>query len=80
MHTYKKKNMAVIQQQYRNRLRVILADKEITNHWLAQQMGVTDMTVSRWTTNKIQPSMSQFVTISKLLEVEIKDLIEDICQ
>lgn len=72
--------MAVIQQQYRNRLRVILADKEITNHWLAQQMGVTDMTVSRWTTNKIQPSMSQFVTISKLLEVEIKDLIEDICQ
>ncbi|MCF0186332.1 MAG: helix-turn-helix transcriptional regulator [Bacteroidaceae bacterium] len=71
--------MPIVQQQYRNRLRVILADKEITNHWLAKQMGVTDMTVSRWTTNKIQPSMSQFVTISKLLEVELKDLIEDIC-
>ena len=71
--------MAVAQQQYRNRIRVILADKEITNHWLAGQMGVTDMTVSRWTTNKIQPSMSQFVTISKLLGVELTDLIEDIC-
>ena len=69
--------MQVSQQQYRNRLRVILAEKEITNHWLAQQMGVTDMTVSRWSTNKIQPSMSQFVTISKLLEVELTDLIED---
>lgn len=69
--------MPVEHQQYRNRLRVILAEKEITNHWLAVQMGVTDMTVSRWTTNKIQPSMSQFVTISKLLQVELTALIED---
>lgn len=59
-----------------NRLRVILADKEITNRWLAEQMGVTDMTVSRWKTNKIQPSMMQFVEIARLLKVDIKDLIE----
>ena len=39
-------------------------------------MGVTDMTVSRWRTNKIQPSMMQFVEIAKLLKVDIKDLIE----
>ena len=31
-----------------NRIRVVLADKQITNRWLAEQMGVTDMTVSRW--------------------------------
>ena len=59
-----------------NRLRVILAEKEITNRWLAEQMGVTDMTVSRWKTNKIQPSMAQIVEIAKLLKVDIKDLIE----
>lgn len=59
-----------------NRLRVVLAEKEITNRWLAEQMGVTDMTVSRWKTNKIQPSMAQFVEISRLLKVDIKDLIE----
>ena len=40
-------------------------------------MGVTEITVSRWTTNKVQPSMTQFVIISKLLGVELKDLIED---
>lgn len=34
------------------------------------------MTVSRWRTNKIQPSMMQFVEIAKLLKVDIKDLIE----
>lgn len=59
-----------------NRLRVVLAEKEITNRWLAEQMGVTDMTVSRWKTNKIQPSMMQFVEIARLLKVDIKDLIE----
>lgn len=61
---------------YNNRIRVVLADKQITNRWLAEQMGVTDMTVSRWKTNKIQPSISQFVEIAKLLQVDIKDLLE----
>ncbi len=61
---------------YQNRIRVVLADKQITNRWLAGQMGVTDMTVSRWKTNKIQPSMTQFVEIARLLQVDIKDLLE----
>ena len=59
-----------------NRIRVVLADKQITNRWLAEQKGVTDMTVSRWKTNKIQPSMAQFVEIARLLQVDIKDLLE----
>ena len=59
-----------------NRIRVVLAVKQITNRWLAEQMGVTDMTVSRWKTNKIQPSMAQFVEIARLLQVDIKDLLE----
>ena len=61
---------------YKNRIRIVLADKCITNRWLAGQMGVTDMTVSRWMTNKVQPSMSQFVEIARLLEVDIMDLLE----
>ena len=60
-----------------NRIRVVLADKQITNRWLAEQMGVTDMTVSRWKTNKIQPSMAQFVKIAFLLQVDIKELLEE---
>ncbi len=59
-----------------NRIRVVLAEKQITNRWLAEQLGVTDMTVSRWSTNKVQPSVSQLVEIAKLLEVDIKNLIE----
>ncbi len=66
----------MVKSKYKNRIRVVLADKVITNHWIADKMGVTDMTVSRWTTNKIQPSMSQFIEISNLLNVDIKELIE----
>lgn len=61
---------------YQNRIRVVLADKQITNRWLAEKMGVTEMTVSRWKTNKIQPSISQFLEIASLLQVDIKDLLE----
>ncbi len=31
--------------EYKNRLRVIMADKQFTNIWLAEQLGITDMTV-----------------------------------
>lgn len=61
---------------YRNRIRVVLSDREVTNRALAESLEVSEMTVSRWVTNKVQPSMSQFVEISKLLKVDIKDLIE----
>lgn len=59
-----------------NHLRVVLADKQITNKWVAGEMGVNEMTVSRWRTNKVQPSVAQLVEIAKLLKVDIKDLIE----
>ena len=55
-----------MEKKHPNRIRVALADKQITNHWLAEQLGVTDMTVSRWVTNKNQPSTSQLIEISKL--------------
>lgn len=59
-----------------NRIRVVLAEKQVTNKWLAEELGVTCMTVSRWKTNKVQPSMSQFVEIARLLQVKIGDLLE----
>lgn len=63
-------------QSYNNRIRVILAEKQVSNRTLAEKMGVSEMTISRWVTNKVQPSMSQFVEISKLLNVDIRGLIE----
>ena len=59
-----------------NRLRVILAEKGISNHWLAEKLGKTDMTVSRWCTNRAQPSLGQLVEIAEILEIDVKDLLE----
>lgn len=61
---------------YPNRLRIILAEKNVTNHWLATEMGVTDMTISRWCTNLIQLSISQLVQISKLLDTKMEKFID----
>ena len=69
--------MANGKKSYRNRLRVVLAEKETTTHWFAPRLDVTHIKMSRSTINKIQPSMSKFVTISKILDVDIYDLIED---
>ena len=53
--------------EYRNRIRVILAEKMITNTYLAEQLGVSKMTISRWCTNTTQPSAPQLIEISQIL-------------
>ena len=58
-----------------NRLKVILAEKSKTNKWLAGQLGKSDVTISRWVTNEIQPSMETFLEIAKLLDVDVKELL-----
>lgn len=58
-----------------NRLKIMLADKGKTNKWLAEQLGKSEVTVSRWVTNEIQPSMETFLEIAKHLDVDVKELI-----
>lgn len=76
MFIFVQQKLLSMDKKHLNRIRVVLADKQITNHWLAEQLGVTDITVSRWTTNKNQPSVSQFIEVAKLLKVDINDLLE----
>ena len=58
-----------------NRIKVMLVEKKRTNKWLAEQLGKDPATISKWVTNVSQPSLANLIEISKLLEVEIKDLI-----
>lgn len=58
-----------------NRIKVVLAEKDLTNKWLGQQLSKSEFTVSRWTTNKQQPSVEQLFAIAKVLHVEVKDLL-----
>ena len=44
-------------EQARPQVKILLAEKERTGTWLSEQMGLNIGTVSRWMTNKIQPSV-----------------------
>lgn len=58
-----------------NRIKVVLADKKKTNKWLAEQLGKDPATVSKWCTNTTQPGLETILEISKLLEVEVSELL-----
>lgn len=58
-----------------NRIKVSLVENHKTSKWLAEQMGKSDTTVSRWVSNRIQPSVEQLFEIARILNVDVKDLL-----
>lgn len=58
-----------------NRLKVVLVEHGKTSHWLAEQLGKTEHTISRWCQNKTQPSVALLKEISTVLNVEVKELL-----
>ena len=60
-----------------NRIKVVLVEKKKTSKWLAEQLGKDPTTVSKWCTNKVQPSLETLGDIARNLNVRISDLIND---
>lgn len=58
-----------------NGLNAVLAEQGKTNKWLAEKLDKNETTISRWCTNEVQPSMDTFIDIAKLLNVDVKELI-----
>lgn len=64
------------QQMMLNRIKVVLAEKQRTNRWLAEQIGKSENTISRWCSNKSQPSIVQLQEIANLLDVDVRVLLK----
>ena len=60
-----------------NRIKVMLAERNQTNKWLAEQLGKDPATVSKWVTNASQPSPEMFFKIAQVLECKYTDLIRE---
>lgn len=75
---YLLKQVIISMKQNINRIKVVLADRQLTNKWLAEQLGKDQGTVSKWSTNTIQPNLETLVEIAKCLNVEPKDLLRPI--
>lgn len=60
-----------------NRLKVVLVEKEKSGKWLADQLGKSTCTVSKWCSNTSQPDLQTLDKIAKLLDVNVKELLND---
>ena len=58
-----------------NRIKSVLAEKNKTNIWLAEKLGMNSNTISRWTTNKVQPPLETLVDIAELLDINVRELL-----
>lgn len=58
-----------------NRLKVVLAEKNVSNKWLAEKLNKNEATISRWCTNDVQPPLSTLVEIADVLKVEVYELL-----
>lgn len=58
-----------------NRIKIVLVEKQRTGKWLAEQLGKSENTISRWCSNKVQPTLDTLYEIARILDVEVRMLI-----
>ena len=58
-----------------NRIKVVLAEQNKTNKWLAERLGMNESTISRWCTNNTQPPVDTLTIIAKILNIDIRELL-----
>ena len=58
-----------------NRIKIVLVEQQKTGKWLAEQLGKSTCTVSKWCSNSIQPDLVTLDKIATLLNVDRWELI-----
>lgn len=58
-----------------NRIKVVLVEKRRTGVLLAEQLGVSPVTISKWCSNTTQPTLQTLDKIAELLEIDMRELL-----
>ena len=58
-----------------NRIKIVLAEKDLNNKWLAEKIGKDPATVSKWVTNTTQTSLEAIISIANALGVSVQELV-----
>ena len=58
-----------------NRIKIVLVEQQKTGKWLAEQMGKSACTVSKWCSNSSQPDLATLDKIATFLNVDRRELI-----
>lgn len=67
-------SMAGSKRKY-NRIKIVLLENEKTNIWLAEKLGVSTTAVSKWCTNRNQPTVETLFRISEALNISVCELL-----
>jgi len=62
-----------------NRIKEILEEKGIKQTWLAERLQKSYNMVNSYVCNRRQPSVEDLYKIAAILDVSVKDLLEDVC-
>lgn len=68
---------AKAERQKINRIKAVLAETGHTGKWLAEQLDKDPVTVAKWCTSTTQPDLQTLTKISKLLKINIRELLVD---
>ncbi len=60
-----------------NCIKEVLEEKGITQTWLAKQLDKSYNSVNAYVCNRSQPNLETLLEISRLLSVDMKDLISE---
>lgn len=58
-----------------NRIKIILKDQGRSQRWLAHKLNKSFVNVSNYCNNKVQPPLDVLNEIAKLLDVDIRELL-----
>ena len=58
-----------------NRIKIVLAEKDVSQKELVDYLGVSANTVSRWCKNLAQPSLQVLNNIAEFLHVDVRELL-----
>ena len=58
-----------------NRIRIVLAEHDLNNKWVADKLGKDQATISTWVTNTTPPSLAARIAIANALAVPVKALV-----
>lgn len=63
-----------------NRIKVFLAEKDVSQTELAERIGKSFSTINAYCYNRQQPSLEVLSEIAKALSVSLKDLVAETAQ
>ena len=58
-----------------NRIKVVMAERMVSNKELSDMLNKDTATISRWVTNTSQPTLESLIEIAKALKCDIGDLV-----